>query len=205
MEKLNTPRELRGLAILSMGNTIRMVKEDTYVVNSQTGVGEYRVKKCSRKWYCTCPDFLDRLQDCKHIFAVKFSHKLKSDVESDSIISNNDIEFKPDSCPHCESRNIIKRGIRKTKFGKIQRYFCKVCKHRFTIDNGFTRMKHTPKAITLAMDLYFKGISFRKICDHLKQFYKLEVNPTTPMRWIKKYLKILSQYSDRCGQYLAFR
>ena len=58
-------------------------------------------------------------------------------------------------------------------------------------------MKHTPKAITLSMDLYFKGISYRKICDHLKQFYNLYVNPTTPMRWIQKYLKLLSRYSDQ--------
>lgn len=47
------------------------------------------------------------------------------------------------------------------------------------------------------MDLYFKGISYRKICDHLKQFYNLSVNPTTPMRWIQKYLKLLSRYSDQ--------
>jgi transposase-like protein len=58
-------------------------------------------------------------------------------------------------------------------------------------------MKHDPKAITLTMDLYFKNVSLRKICDHLKQFYNLKVNPTTPMRWVKKYLKLLSQYSEQ--------
>ena len=58
-------------------------------------------------------------------------------------------------------------------------------------------MKNEPKAITLSMDLYFKGVSYRKICDHLKQFYNLEVSQTTPMRWIQKYLKILSEYAEQ--------
>jgi len=198
MEKLNSGRELRGLAILSKGDTIRQVKFNTWVVNSQTGFGEYRIKRVSdKKWYCTCPDFECNQMDCKHIFAVKFSIKLKNDVEEDIEEELPEkIEFKPANCPQCNGKNIIKSGKRKTERGTLQRYLCKDCKFRFVIDKGFNRMKHTPRAITLSMDLYFKGISFRKICDHLKQFYNIKVNPTTPMRWIKKYLKLLSKYSE---------
>jgi transposase-like protein len=58
-------------------------------------------------------------------------------------------------------------------------------------------MKHDPKVITLALDLYFKGVSLRKIADHLKQFHEIDVVQTTPMRWIKKYLKLLAQYVER--------
>lgn len=57
-------------------------------------------------------------------------------------------------------------------------------------------MKTDPKAIMSTLDLYFKGLSLRKICDHLKQFYGIARNATTPMRWIKKYLKLLSKYSE---------
>jgi len=198
IEKLKNPRELRGLAILSMGNTISQVKRNTYVVKSQTGIGEYDVKKKGKKWYCTCPDFEAHGMDCKHIYAIKFSLKLKADVETtenDEIVYDTD--FKPEKCPVCEGSNIVKRGNRNTKNGIVQRFYCKDCSHRFTIDKGFSRMKHDPKAITLSMDLYFKGVSYRKICDHLKQFYNLEVNQTTPMRWVKKYLKILAQYSEK--------
>lgn len=198
MKQLNSGRELRGLAILSKGDTIRKVMFNAWVVKSQTGFGEYRIKRVSdKKWYCTCPDFETHKMDCKHIFAVKFSIKLKSDVEEDVKEELPEkIEFKPANCPNCNGKNIIKSGKRKTERGKLQRYKCKECNFRFVIDKGFSKMKHTPRAITLSMDLYFKGISYRKICDHLKQFYNVKVNQTTTMRWIKKYLKLLAQYSD---------
>jgi transposase-like protein len=197
MDKLNSPRELRGLAILSNGNAITHVHKGLYLVKSQTGIGEYEVHTHSyRQWTCTCPDFKERQSPCKHIYAVKFSKKLSEDIETDHE-KHEEIMANPNSCPNCESGNIIKRGVRKTTNGEVQRYYCKDCNHRFTLDNGFSRMKHDPKAVTLSMDLYFKGISLRKICDHLKQFYNLEVSQTTPMRWIKKYMELLAQYSEK--------
>lgn len=197
MDKLNTPRELRGLAILSQGDTITTINNNSWTVKSQTGIGEYQICKKNKHWACTCPDFEKRQMDCKHIFAVKFSTKLKFDVEADyKTVSVKVDDFKP-VCPGCKSNDIIKSGIRKTGFGEAQRYKCKSCDYRFTIDKGFSGMKNEPKAITLSMDLYFKGVSYRKICDHLKQFYNLEVSQTTPMRWIQKYLKILSKYAEQ--------
>lgn len=122
--------------------------------------------------------------DCKHIFAVKFSTKLKIDVETQNkTVSVKVNDFRP-ICPECKSNEIIKSGIRKTGFGETQRYKCKSCDYMFAIDKGFSRMKSEPTAITLSMDLYFKGVSYRKICNHLKQFYNFEVAPTTPVRWI---------------------
>lgn len=196
IEKLNNPRELRGLAILSMGDTIRKAKKFTWIVKSQTGVGEYRIKKKGRHWYCTCPDFENRKMDCKHIFAVKFSLKLKARVEEDTDREIPEISFKPENCPNCKSNQIIKRGKRHNGFGDVQLFGCKSCNHRFTPDNGFSRMKNDPKAITLSLDLYFKGVSYRKIVDHLKQFYELTVTHTTVIRWVKKYLKMLGQYAE---------
>ena len=193
-DKLETPRELRGLAILSKGNAIRRVKRNTWVVNSQTGIGEYGIKYFKKQWFCTCPDFEVHQRDCKHIFAVKFSLRIKSKVEEDIEKELPEIiEYKPTNCPNCKSEDIIKSGKRYTNRGELQRYKCKNCKLRFVIDKGFSKMKQTPKVITLAMDLYFKGVSYRKICDHLKQFYNLKVKHTTPMRWVKKYLKLLSK------------
>lgn len=194
---LENPRELRGLAILSMGNAIIQYTQTVYSVKSQTGVGEYLIKKKGSKWHCNCPDFVKRQRNCKHIYAVLLSKKLRVDVEEDTDEEMQQIDFRPARCPNCKEEHVIKSGIRKTKRGNVQRYKCMNCGLRFVIDKGFSKMKHTPKAITLSMDLYFKGVSYRKICDHLKQFYNLRVNPTTPMRWIQKYLKLLSKYSDR--------
>ena len=58
-------------------------------------------------------------------------------------------------------------------------------------------MKNSPKTITLTLDLYFKGVSQRKIADHLKQFENVEVSQPTILEWIKKYLKLLARYSEK--------
>ena len=58
-------------------------------------------------------------------------------------------------------------------------------------------MKNSPKTITLTLDLYFKGVSLRKIADHLKQFENTTVNQATILRWIRKYLKLLGGYAEK--------
>lgn len=55
-------------------------------------------------------------------------------------------------------------------------------------------MEYNPKIVTLALDLYFKGVSLRKITDHIKQFYGLKVHFSTILRWIQKYVHFLKEY-----------
>jgi len=98
-------------------------------------------------------------------------------------------ETKP-ACKFCGSPNVIKYG---KKNGK-QNYFCKDCKRKFVNNGEFQRLKYDPNIICLTLDLYFKGVSLRKITDHLKQFYGLNVSHVTIYNWIKKYISILSEY-----------
>src|SRR3990167_11030550 len=44
------------------------------------------------------------------------------------------------------------------------------------------------------LDLYFKGISLRKISDHLNQFYDLEINASNILRRIQKYSIVINDY-----------
>lgn len=200
MVLLQNPRQLRGLAILSGGEgAVARVNNRLYRVKSQSGNGEYEVKSNGAVWTCACPDFQTRGSTCKHVFAVLFSKKLRLQARFDV-----EEETPPEapapadaSCPKCGVGPLLKKGIRKTGKGEVQRFGCRGCGHRFTMDRVFSRMKHDPKAITLTMDLYFKGVSLRKITDHLKQFYGVEVAATTPMRWIRKYMALLTDYADR--------
>ena len=73
------------------------------------------------------------------------------------------------------STNIIKWGYRKNKNAKTPRFKCKDCDSTFVVGEGFAKMRFDPKIIALALDLYFKGISLRKILDHIKQFYGVKV------------------------------
>jgi len=100
-------------------------------------------------------------------------------------------------CPNCKSEKIIKRGKRKTDHrGLIQRYGCKNCSHRFVIDNGFFKMKNAPQKITLCLDLFFKGVSTRQIQEHLQQFYPQNSSHKSIYKWIIKYSKMISKFTD---------
>ena len=187
MQQLTNPRELRGLAILSQPNTIIQISKNEWDVRSQSKNAYYRVtrkfvsksKSEHYTWSCDCPDFTTRNAPCKHIHAVQFSLKLSGDIQEHSApaaIAETEIKVL---CPACKSGNVVKRGIRKTQFGEVQRYGCNNCGHRFVVDKGFRRMKFNPKIVTQTLDLYFKGLSQRKIADHLKQFESVSVAQPT--------------------------
>jgi putative transposase len=55
-------------------------------------------------------------------------------------------------------------------------------------------MRYSPRIVAISLDLYLKGISYRKISNHLKQFYDLTIAHTTICRWIKKYTARIGEY-----------
>jgi transposase-like protein len=57
-------------------------------------------------------------------------------------------------------------------------------------------MRANPHAITVALDLYFKGVSLRKIVDHLKQFERVNVSYVAVYKWIQKYVALMRDYVD---------
>ncbi len=63
---MQNPRELRGLAILALGNQIHRIDSESYRVESQSGNGEYLVAKVGEEWVCGCPDNTYRRSICKH-------------------------------------------------------------------------------------------------------------------------------------------
>ena len=96
-------------------------------------------------------------------------------------------------CVYCGSFNIIGVGKRKTKCGQRQRYQCKDCTRKF-VNASIKGHKATAKIICLSMDLYYRGLSYRKIADTLFQFYELKVHHETVRRWINKFMKAINNY-----------
>ena len=100
-------------------------------------------------------------------------------------------------CLYCKSKETIKRGYRQTENrGKIQRYYCKKCKKRFVIDDGFYRMRNNPVKITQALHMYFSGISLRKSQEHLGIFCNHNASHMTVLRWIRKYMTQITKFTD---------
>ena len=111
------------------------------------------------------------------------------------MLSNPDENIKEDNdkpfcCKYCGSENYTKYG----KENNRQMYKCKECGRKFVDNLYFENLKINPKIICITLDLYFKGISLRKISDHLKQFYDLDIHFTTVFYWIKKYVIIMDEY-----------
>jgi putative transposase len=204
-------REMKGLAIAAQGAQIKRINKVSYNVQSQSSglwysvTREYGSEKFPRwytqegGWKCTCPDHVYRKVQCKHIYAVLFSKELREQIVQSRDVAERIIE--PISteivCPKCSNAATVKDGVRHTKHGTdIQRYSCKNCHHRFAVNSGFEKARADPKVITAALDLYFKGISLRKVCDHLKQFYGIEISHVALIKWIRKFVKLVKPYVD---------
>jgi hypothetical protein len=131
---------------------ITRLNDYTYHVRSQTTNREYDVIHTESGWICTCPDHQFRKVCCKHIHGVEFSIKLREEVrrKNQTIIEQLPI----DKCPKCQSKNIVKHGIRHNKKYDLQRFSCKDCHNRFSFNLGFEKMRVNPKTITSAMQLY---------------------------------------------------
>jgi len=111
--------------------------------------------------------------------------------------NNKNSNYKKLSCPNCKSKNVIKWCKRKTQNrGLIQRYKCKDCGKYFTIDDGFFRMRNAPQKVTLCLDLFYRGVSTRKVQEHLQTFYPHNSSNVSIYKWILKYSKIISEFTD---------
>lgn len=111
--------------------------------------------------------------------------------------NNNNKEYKKICCPNCNSLNIIKRGKRKTENrGLIQRYGCQNCNKRFVVDDGFFKMKNAPQKITLCLDLFYRGVSTRKVQEHLQAFYPKNSTHKSIYKWVIKYGEMIGDYTD---------
>jgi putative transposase len=186
-------REERGRLIAEKPNQIMRLDQRFYKVNSQSGNGIYNVikKKESSGWLCDCPDFAYWNVQCKHIWAVQLSQAVRRVVEARVIEPITGIEV----CIYCKGK--IKRdGLRRNKYGDIQKFRCLECGRYFTVNFGFERMKHNPQGITTAMQLYFSGESLRNTAKSLK-LLGVVVSHQTVYNWIEKYIALMQKYLDK--------
>lgn len=190
-------RQIRAWEMLSNGCEIKRLSENAYLVKSQSGNGFYLVTCQDSDWSCECSDYVNRQVACKHIYAVYFSVTSRKQVAS----KNFALEIaSPDEerCSVCGSAHIQKWGWKYRKDGsRVQRFKCISCSHRWNAKNeGFEKMRTNPHAITVALDLYFKNVSLRKIVDHLKQFERVNVSHVAVLKWIQKCVALMRDYVD---------
>lgn len=92
---------------------------------------------------------------------------------------------------------MIKWCKRKTENrGLIQRYQCKSCNKHFTIDDGFFRMRNTPQKISQSIDLFYRGVSTRKVQEHLAIFHPHNASNVSVYHWVVKYSRMISKFTN---------
>ena len=87
-----------------------------------------------------------------------------------------------DNCPKCKSKNFRKDGIVKSR----QRYLCKDCKHRFTVEQ-VGKPNHFKRD---ALILYLEGLGFRSIGRFLN------VSHVAVFNWIKGFGEHLEEFRN---------
>jgi transposase-like protein len=189
---LNGSREDKGRAIANTSGALTRVDENTYTVQSQFCSGAYTVVSTETGWDCSCPDHQYRAVKCKHIYAVEFSQSYREVVQSGTTIQPVEVS----QCRYCGSPEIVKNALRHNRYGDIQRFKCKDCGSRFSVNLGFERMKSSPEAITQAMQLYFTGESLRNVQKFLR-LQGVNVSHVAIYKWIGKYVKLMSRYLDK--------
>lgn len=189
-------RQVRALAIVGQQDQIRRINQTSYKVKSQTSETWYDViYKYNIGWICSCPDHIFRKVECKHIGSVLISKQLRHQIVNSSDIK--ELEQNNELICKCGSLEIIKIGIRHNKSGNIQRFKCKKCNHKWSDNLGFAKNKVNSRIITVALDLYFKGVSLRKVSEHLKLFYGISISNVAVLGWVRKFGEIVTPFVEQ--------
>ncbi|OGW71725.1 MAG: hypothetical protein A2047_00965 [Omnitrophica bacterium GWA2_41_15] len=99
-------------------------------------------------------------------------------------------------CRFCGSKDFVRCGKRYNELRMRQVYKCKNCNRRFTHNDGFLNMKYDPELITLAIDLWVKGLSYRQIRDHIFNFHGIKVGHVTVLGWVRKYGEVIDDFTE---------
>jgi transposase-like protein len=191
MENQSDTRKERGLAIAKM-NTIAENSDGSFSVPSQT-IGEiaYRVLPLNGSYSCNCPDFVQRhaeVGNCKHIHAVKFWVAARVELQGKpkpKVFADDAIQ-----CWRCGSIRVVKNGIKRGK----QAYICRDCGRRFTEYGLLRGSRYSPEMVSLTLDLYFSGMSERKISRTLNSHFGTKMVGATVHKWIQKFVPRISEY-----------
>lgn len=101
-------------------------------------------------------------------------------------------------CPHCGSRNAIKKGVRKNKLQEIQLYKCKSCSKTFTQSiNELKNKTYMPKIILNSILYYNLGYTQQQTSKLIAKRHKISVPQKTLSNWVKTYKGICTYHGLR--------
>ena len=95
-------------------------------------------------------------------------------------------------CPDCNnSAHVIKAGLRNTKKGVIQRYFCKQCRCYFS-DTSQPYTHYPLHVILFALEQYNRGYPIKEVKKRTGRTYRYSPPVPTIYSWLDKYKDTLT-------------
>ncbi|MGA7476707.1 MAG: IS6 family transposase [Thermoplasmata archaeon] len=187
-----TDQRTPALAIVARGDQIRTLDPTTNSVRSQSRPEEaHTVSQDGNRWACDCAFFSAVQMTCIHILAVRFKNGLQESAPK--------VAAPVVSCNCCRSADVVRKGTRRNKSGDVPLYLCSTCGRRFAGREGFHNRRADPEKIALALDLYFRGMSVRKVAEHFRQVHQLKISHVTVYRWVAHFGKIAAEWMDAQG------
>ena len=114
------------------------------------------------------------------------------------------IQSRPDFCPACDGRRIIKRGLRKNSFRHLQIYWCKDCGGYFVSLVGLKGVKYPPRVIARTLCLYNLGHSQEAAARRIVSENRITVPRRTISHWISGYRSVTTFHRFRAAAILQF-
>lgn len=182
----------KGIELIAKGHVIP-INSSNFKIKSENQTGNYLVSWKKKLWECSCPDFQKNKKKCKHIYAILYYLSLQDIRIGVKKISQDESPL----CPFCgESDSVIKDGLSESRTGPKQRFYCKRDKKGFSPKTGFEGIHGQSFAVIVSLDLYYRGISLRQICEHFQSVYGITVSHVTIYGWIKRYVELVSKYLE---------
>ncbi len=173
-------------------NRITENQNGSFSVPSQSKEGlAYEVRLLGQSWVCSCPDFetrADQIEACKHALAVKLWIAARVEIQQKpkpKVFADDAVQ-----CGKCGSIKVIRFG---NSHGR-QAFKCNDCGHRFREQALIRGSRYTPEVVSLTLDLYFSGMSLRKIARTVNSQFGTEMGATSIYRWIETFVPKISEY-----------
>jgi transposase-like protein len=89
-------------------------------------------------------------------------------------------------CPYCQSKDFVKRGVRKKKKETVQLFLCRSCRRTFTQFPTKGKSYSLPVIID-AISYYNIGFSFDQVSRVLKEKNGVDIQPSSVYDWYEQY------------------
>ena len=91
-----------------------------------------------------------------------------------------------EKCIYCGSFDTVRKGFKRNRFGRLQRYKCRAC-GRFFTKKKLKQKSYAPKAIVNALSVYNSGFTLKETAEKVNRRFSLNTKPQTVHAWVKGY------------------